>query len=101
MVAGGIIGQRQPGRIEDPGLGTQVTQQACSLFNQQTAERALPRRAIQQQNARRMRLLLRTGLIEQSEVEVRHLFAHQSLLLQRGNSLKLKPEPRHRKGFKR
>ena len=55
MVGGDAVRQRQAARVEDPGLGAHVPQQARGLLGQEAAVGALAQRAVQQQDARRMR----------------------------------------------
>jgi hypothetical protein len=77
VIVRGTIGLRQATRIEDPGLGTHLAQQARGLFGQQSALGAVATRAIQQQNARRMRSTLcgqqafQAGLFKYLFVQIR------------------------------
>ena len=55
IVAGDLVGKGQVGGVEDPGFGAEIAQQARGLLDGEPRERAGAQRAVQQQDARRMR----------------------------------------------
>lgn len=86
MAFGRPIGLRQAAWIEDAGLGAHRAQQPRSLFSQQAAVGALAHRAVQQQDARRVRRALgrqqprEVGPAEAVGIDVRELKAWQCVL---------------------
>src|SRR3546814_15516904 len=55
MISGHAVRQRQAARIEDPRLRAQTLQEPGCLLGQKAAVGSLSKRAVQQQNARRVR----------------------------------------------